>query len=186
MQPLSYQSAEESCWVTCMINGIRLVTRKNRVPTRAYRTIQCLLQNDGAHFFTEKEWGALENAVQTVERLTGLNINHYNGADVQNALLELQFDRRVAVCSVGNGDHSILLHNKIGYWFEGFDPYWYDEERCGGRLLRFPKGDRATNVRIHQRQLFGQGVNDREYTMGMKYHMGRIENRFLIVIEPAE
>ena len=172
MQPLSYQSAEESCWTTCMINGIRLVTGKNRIPTRAYRAVQRLLQNDGVEFYTDEEWEAWEHAKQKVGRLTGLNINHYTGAAVQDALLELEFDRRVAVCDVGNGDHSILLRNKKGYWFEGFDPYWYDEERCGGRLLRFPKGDRTTNVRIHQRQLFGQGANDRAYTTGMKYHLG--------------
>lgn len=183
MQPLSYQSAESSCWTTCMVNGIRLVTRRNRVSTRVYRKLQCLLQDYGVPYDTPEQRAALQNAIQEVNNLSRLNIRYHTGAAVADELLQLQFDRQVAVCDIGSGAHSILLHKRGGDWFEGFDPWWYDEERSGGRRLRFPKGDRAVNVKIHQLHLFGKTVNHKKYNKGEEYHMGDIRLRSVTVIE---
>ena len=184
MQPLSYQLAEESCWIACMINGIRLVTESDRVLTPVYRELHSLLQDDGVSCDSEEELTAFDSAIEKVNHLTRLNIYHRRRADVDNELRGLRLNRCVAVCDIGDGAHSILLHNRMGDWFDGFDPWWYGEERCGNQLLKFPKGNCNVNVRIHRRHLFSRSVNARAYGKGEEYHMGDINLRFLTVIQP--
>lgn len=183
MQPLSYQLAEESCWVACMINGIRLVIDNDRIPTPVYRKLHCLLKDDSVPYCTSEERKAFKDTIEEVSNLTRLNIYHKREADVENALRGFRFsERNVAICDIGDGNHSILLHNRTGKWFDGFDPYWYGEERCGNQLLKFPKGNSTVNVRIHKKHLFAIKVDLGRYGKGEEYHMGKIKKRFLTVI----
>ena len=183
MQPLSFQSAETSCWIACMVNGIRFVTGDDRISTPVYRHLQSLLQDVGVEYYTPEQTDSFENTIQQVNQGANLSISYCREADVEHTLLGLQFDRRVVVCDIGDGAHSVLLHNRKGDWFEGFDPWWYGEERCGNRLLKFPKGNCTVNVRIHQRHLFSRNVNTKAFDKGEEYHMGDIEWRFLTLIE---
>ena len=63
MQPLSYQSAEHTCWVTCMVNGIRLVTQTDRIPTSAYLQLHSLLDDDGVSYYTTEELKLFEKVI---------------------------------------------------------------------------------------------------------------------------
>lgn len=170
-----------------MINGIRLVTDRDRVSTRVYRKLHSLLKNNGVPYCKPKQQNAFDDAIEKVSNLAKLKIYHkmfnYRGRkhDVENELRSLQFNRCVAVCDIFNGAHSILLHNRTDDWFDGFDPWWYGEERCGNSLLKFPKGNSTVNVKIHQRHLFAKDVDERKYKMGMEYHMGA-NYKFLTVI----
>ena len=182
VQPLSYQSAEHSCWVACMVNGIRLVTDSDRVGTPEYRQLHSLLQDEGVPCYEPAELEAFDSVIEEVSNITELHIYRSCGNDVENMLLGLQFNRCVVVCDIGNGDHSILLHNRMDDWFEGFDPYWYEEERCGNQLLKFPKGNPTVNVKIRKRHLFSRSVDANAYGNGEEYHMGGIGRRFLTII----
>ena len=131
-----------------------------------------------------EEIAAIDAAMEEVNNLTGLDIYYSRGADVEHELLGLRFNRSVAVCDIGNGEHSVLLHNRKDDWFDGFDPYWYGEERRGNRLLKFPKGICTVNVRIRRRHLFSSSVDNRARRKGEEYHMGDNRWRFLTVIQP--
>lgn len=63
MQPLSYQSAEHTCWVTCMVNGIRLVTQTDRIPTSAYLQLHSLLDDDGVFYYTSEQLDRLRAVI---------------------------------------------------------------------------------------------------------------------------
>ena len=185
VQPLSYQLAEESCWIASMINGIRFVTDKDRIPTPVYRALHTLLQDDGVDYYTlkKKKLKAFDKTIEKVNNLAELSIYRCSGAEVENKLLDLQFNQCVAVCDIGDGTHSILLHNRTDDWFDGFDPFWYGRRRRGNQLLSFRKGKPPVNVRIHRRHLFAKQVDGRKYERGLEYKMGDIEHRFLTVIQ---
>ena len=110
MQPLSYQLADSSCWVACIFNGIRFLLRENRLATPVYRIVHSLLQDRGVIYHNERDLEALKEVYWRLERYTGLVFEHQRGNEVDPTLrcLELEGDQ-VAICDVGNGDHSILL-----------------------------------------------------------------------------
>ena len=93
----------------------------------------------------------------------------------------------MAICDVGNGDHSILLNRKseCGNWLSAFDPWWYDDNRTDNGNVQFP-GESWTNVRISMQHLLRDPLDVYldEYNSGKAYPMGmNIEKRFLAVIE---
>ena len=99
MQPLSYQLAETSCWVACMLNGIRCLLKKegeNRVETPVYRIVHSLLQDRGVVYYEEWDLEALKEVYWRLEKYTGLAFEHQQGGKVKSTLrsLELNGDQR--------------------------------------------------------------------------------------------
>ena len=187
MLRLSYQTAEESCWVTCMINGIRHITKEETIPTRAYRLLHSMLQDDGVHYYKPWELLQLDSVLSEVASLTKLKLWHRRKDQVAGEVEGLCFARLAAVCDIGHGEHSILLTRRKGDWFSAFDPWWYGPDRREvAKKLRspkcFPKNDIATNMRINKSHLLGTG-RGRGYGCGKDYQMGKTEKRFLTVIE---
>ena len=168
-----------------MISGIQIVTGKNRLPTPVYRKLHCLLKDKGVSYYTSDELEKLDEAIGYINSFHNLNItiNYKKKRKVAEAVRKLEFDRSVAICDIGDGDHSILLTGREKKWLNAFDPYWYDEERCGNKHLKFPKGMSILNVKIHEHHLFAKKVDTERYGIGEEYHMGEINSRFLTVIE---
>ena len=121
-----------------------------------------------------------------------MSFRYVRREDVANEFRDLDFDKRVAVCDVGNGDHSILLNDKseCGNWFSAFDPWWYGEDQARKEMVSGNDGvelknEAAVNVRIHLNHLLDSYVKYRElYMLGAAYPVGNnIEKRFLTVVE---
>lgn len=187
MLRLSYQTANESCWVTCMINGIRHITKEDTIPTRAYRLLHSMLQDSGVHYNKPWELLQLDSVLSEVESLTKLKFRHCRRDQVKGEVERLCFAKLAAVCDIGHGDHSILLTRRKGDWFSAFDPWWYgpDRREVPEKLSSpngFPENDIATNILINKSHLLGTG-RGRSYGCGKDYQMGKIEMRFLTVIE---
>lgn len=178
MPLLSYQSAGETCWVTCMVNGIRFVKKEPRISTAAYRLLHHPLRDYGVEYDS-----TFEAVLTGVRSLTGLKFTCSRGNDVAPTIEALHFKRQVAVCDIGSGDHSILLTGRHKDWFSAFDPWWYERGRRDiRRRLRFPEDESSTNVKIHREHLLGER-RGKGYGEGMAYQMGKIGSRCLTVIE---
>ncbi|MCY3877542.1 MAG: hypothetical protein OXF88_25030 [Rhodobacteraceae bacterium] len=174
-----------------MINGICLVKQKDRVRTSVYHKLNTLLNNHEEHgwgvFYTEdQDLNNFDNVIFEVAELTGLHIYWIRTGDVEIAFNDEQFlqcNGQVAVCDIGDGAHSILLTDRNGDWFSGFDPWWYGPGRCGNDRLRFPRGDDVVNVEIRKDHLLEE-VTTGLFEVGKAYQMGtEIKYRFLTVIE---
>ena len=185
MQPFSYQSAGHTCWIACMINGIRHVSKKERIQTKVYRLLHCLLRDEGVYYYTKQQLINFHNVIEEVAWLTKLDIRRVCGSRVARAVEELRFDGKAVVCDVGNGEHSILLTCRKGDWLEAFDPYWY-EERIDNANITIVDDNPIINTRIQLNHLINDGVSAHinAYRRGEAYPMGqKIEKRFLTVIE---
>ena len=95
----------------------------------------------------------------------------------------------VAICDVGNGNHSILLNgkSKCGDWLSAFDPWWYGDSRKANNNVRFPKGKirSKVNVEIRIRHLLEDpyATYKNKYNSGTAYPMGKKKHHSLTVIE---
>ena len=184
MQPLSYQLAETSCWVACMLNGIRVLLRENRLATPVYQIVHSLLQDRGVVYYKKRDLEVLKEVYWRLEKYTDLVFEHHWGKEVDPVLrhLELKSDQ-VAICDVANGDHSILLTKRKGDWLRAFDPYWY-AEREGNTNVRILEKWHA-NTEILQDHLLDDDLHaHREtYKLGQAYPMGKnLRKRFMTVI----
>ena len=137
MQPLSYQLAETSCWPACVLNGIRVLLGEKRLETPVYRIVHSLLQDRGVFYYKKRDRKALKEVYWRLEKYTGLAFECRRRGKVEPALrrLELNGDQ-VAICDVGDGDHSILLTKRNGNWLRAFDPYWYPRRNPDERIVR--------------------------------------------------
>ena len=96
----------------------------------------------------------------------------------------------MAICDVGDGDHSILLNgkSKCGSWLSAFDPWWYAADRKANKNVRFPRGNFQTevNVKIRMHHLlkhpYAKKYKDK-YESGKAYPMGKKKYHCLTVIE---
>ena len=186
MQPLSYQSAEATCWVTCMLNGIRFVLEQDRIPTAEYRRVHRLLRDRGVIFDTVPGRAALNRLLEWLNQNTTLTFTAHEGDEVAEVIENLQFNwRSVAVCDIGNSDHSILLNQKRGEWLSAFDPWWYGPpgSRQRNTNLKFPSDDRFANVKIRQAHLMDEELDGCNYEIGLAYQMGTVDSRFVTIIK---
>ena len=197
VQPLAYQIGRSTCWVTSIINGIMFLRNGERIGYLQYKTMQSTLNSflrsgkegkyEGVWFETDEEFGVYENVMKLLENTFSLCIRTASGAEVADEIRRLHFCKQVAVCSVGNGDHGILLNGKseCGNWLLAFDPWWYDDKRTGNKNVQFPKNGTSTNVRIKMCHLFEPYVRFKEeYKTGRAYPMGmNLDERCLTVIE---
>ncbi len=184
MQLLSYQLAETTCWVACMLNGIRCLLKQDRVATPVYRIVHSLLQDRGVVYYEERDLEALKEVYWRLEKYTGLAFEHQQGGDVEPTLRRLDLNGdQVAICDVGNGDHSILLTKRKGDWLRAFDPYWYAERQANPNVQIVRKWH--ANTEICQNHLLDDafGAHEEAYGLGQAYPMGKnLKKRFMTVI----
>ena len=184
MQPLSYQLAETSCWVACMLNGIRFLLRQNRLATPVYRIVHSLLQDRGVVYDKERDLEALKEICWRLEKYTGLVLEHQRGNEVDSTLrcLKLKGDQ-VAICDVGDGDHSILLTERKGDWLKAFDPYWYAQREATEKVGIVDEWH--ANTEVLQDHLLDDDLQAYEeaFERGQAFPMGQdLEMRFMTVI----
>ena len=184
MQPLSYQLAETTCWVACILNGIRVLLGENRLATPVYRIVHSLLQDRGVVYYEERDLEALNEAYRRLEKYTGLSFACRRGHEVAPALRRLDLNGdRVAICDVRNGDHSILLTERNGAWLSAFDPWWYPRREANANVRI--AGEWHANTEILQSHLLDDDPEACEdaYGLGQAYPMGPDpETRFMTVI----
>ena len=185
MQPLSYQLAETSCWVACMLNGIRCLLKQDRVATPVYRIVHSLLQDRGVVYCEERDLEALKEVYWRLEKYTGLAFRHKQGGDVETTLRHLDLNGdQVAICDVGDGNHSILLTERNGEWLRAFDPYWYAQREPEEEIVRIV-GEWHANTEILQSHLLDDDLQAHEeaFERGEAYPIGQdLETRFMTVI----
>lgn len=182
MHPLSYQVLPTSCWVTSMINAILYLHRGKRVPFMAYRLLHNLLVEDGVFYYTKKQKQEFDAIISAVGACTKLEITYETGDAVEALMKNLDYKRQVAVCDIGSGEHSILVHGFKGGVFSAFDPYWDSvkkNEAQDGRYETFSpymEGSGNTiNVRIYADHLFAERA-------GTGFQMGAKSMRFATVL----
>ena len=185
MQPLSYQLAETTCWPACVLNGIRYLLKQDRVATPVYRIVHSLLQDRGVVYYEERDLEALKEVYWRLEKYTGLVFKHKQGGKVKPTLqrLELNGDQ-VAICDVGDGDHSILLTKKKGDWLRAFDSYWYDQREPDEKIVRIVDKWHA-NTEILQSHLLDDDLRAHKgaFKRGEAFPIGQdLETRFMTVI----
>lgn len=196
MQPLSYQIGKSTCWITSIINGIMFLRNGNRIRSFEYKTLHAavdpMLREAGVWYDYDdnEERRAFEHSLKVLRKTFRISFTNFRGREVADQVIGLDFTSRVAVCDVGNGDHSILLNgiSECREWLSAFDPWWYDKERRDNKNVKFPdaKGEREVqNVRIRRDHLLRAPYPSHEdaYNKGLAYPMGRYETRFLTVME---
>jgi len=185
MQPLSYQFAETSCWVACMLNGIRYLLKQDRVATPIYRLVHSLLKDRGVVYYEERDLEALKEVYWRLEKYTELAFECKQGCDVEQTLRHLDLNRdQVAICDVGDGNHSILLTERNDEWLRAFDPYWYDQRKPDEKIVRIVHEWHA-NAEILQSHLLDDDLQAHEeaFERGEAYPIGQdLGTRFLTVI----
>ena len=198
MQPLAYQIGRSTCWVTSIINGIMFLRNGDRIGYLQYKIMQHALNSflrsrkeekvvkEGIWFETDEEFCVYEKVMKLLESFFALRICTKRGAEVVDAIRQLHFDKQVAICSVGNGDHGILLNGKseCGCWLSAFDPWWYDSARKDNENVLFPEERIQTNVQIKMCHLLEAPKSRyrREYHKGTAYPMGRNKTEHLLTI----
>ena len=198
MQPLAYQIGRSTCWITSIINGIMFLRNGERIGYLQYKIMQHALSSflrsgkkgewEGVWFETDEEFGVYDDVMKFSETLFSLSIRTVRDAEVADATRHLDFVDQVAICDVGNGDHSILLNgkSKCGNWLSAFDPWWYGGDRTDSENVRFPEETIATNVEIRMCHLLEDpyGKYKEEYKTGKAYPMGRnMAQRSLTIIK---
>ena len=196
MQPLAYQIGRSSCWVTSIINGIMFLRNGERIGYLQYKTMQLALNSflrsreegkcEGVWFETDEEFDVYENVMKLLESFFALRICTKSFAEVADAIRQLHFNKQVAISSVGNGDHGILLNGKseCGCWLSAFDPWWYDGVRTDNGNVRFPEERIRTNVQIRMCHLIEDPFYRymKEYRKGTAYPMGKKKAEHLLTI----
>ena len=200
MQPLAYQIGRSTCWITSIINGIMFLRNGERIGYLQYKIMQHALDSflrsqgekegecEGVWFETDEEFGVYDNVMQFLETLFSLSIRTMRASKVADATRHLDFVGQVAICDVGNGDHSILLNGRseCGNWLSAFDPWWYGGDRTDSENVRFPEETISTNVEIRMCHLLEDpcGRYEEEYKTGKAYPMGQnTAKRSLTIIE---
>ena len=183
-QPLSYQLAETTCWPACVLNGIRFLLKQDRLETPVYRIVHSLLQDYGVVYYEERDLEALMEVYWRLEKYTGLTIKYWQGKDVAPTLRDLELNGdQVAICDVGDGDHSILLTKRRDNWLKSFDPYWYSRRNPDSEIVRIVDFWHA-NTKILQCHLLEEDsrAHEKAYQRGEAYPMGDERTRFMTVI----
>ena len=187
MQPLAYQVGKSTCWIASVFNAVMFLRKGERIGHRKYKIMHCtlnsFLRRKGVYYDTDD---VHKNVKEMLEKLFALQVCTQRGADVVDAICRLHFKGQVAICDVGNGDHSILLNGKseCGSWLSAFDPWWYEADRKKNKNVRFPKGNIRTevNVKIRMHHLLKHPY-DEKYQSGEAYPMGEEKHHCLTVIE---
>lgn len=173
-QPLSYQTLPCSCWVTSVTNGLLcLYGDKNKIPGFVLRLLHSVLTDEGVDNggAPKADW---EIVMEAIAAKCKMQIRSYKKEKVHKTLSRVDFTHSVVVCDIRAGTHSILINQKEGDWYLGFDPDW-DQVKLGksisGEYDIFPKVKKAlagrVNVKIHKDHLFNEkATKHRIFAMG--------------------
>ena len=124
-QPLSYQTTANSCWLTSMLNGmLHLLGDAGSIPTLASHILHSMVTDAGADFDYKKYSESYDRVFECLETLAKLEISTETGSKSKRTLGSMCFAGKVAICDIHNGEHSILLTERKGDWYIGFDPLW--------------------------------------------------------------
>lgn len=182
MHPLSYQPLATSCWVTSMLNGILFLNKGKHVPFMANRLLSNIHVEDGVFYYTQKQKIEFEAIISAVGACTGLEITYFTGEEVERRLVNLDFNREVAVCDIGSGDHSILVNGESNGVFQAFDPYWDNvkkSDQIEGKYESyspyFPESKHTVNLKIHKDHFFSKRT-------GAGFPMGAVSMRVVTVL----
>ena len=159
MQPLYYQIGGTTCWGTSIINDIMYLREGERIKSFQYKTLYAalnsILRREGVWYYENTDMRNYEDVIDVSKFSFSLNFRYVRGREVADEIHRLDFDGKVAICDVGNGDHSILLNGKstCGNWLFAFDPWWYGDDQS--RKEKVKENDNvelvnetAVNVRI--------------------------------------
>ena len=193
MQPLAYQVGKSTCWIASVFNAVMFLRKGERIGHCKYKimhsTLNSFLRSEGVWYDTD-EIVVHKKLKEMLGKLFALRVCTQRGSDVVDAIPELHFKRQVAICDVGDGNHSILLNGKseCGSWLSAFDPWWYEADRKANKNVRFPKGNirMEVNVKIRMHHLLKHPCAkkyEKKYESGMAYPMGEEEYHCLTVIE---
>jgi hypothetical protein len=183
-QPLSYQTLPCSCWVTSVTNGLLcLYGDKKQIPGFVLRLLHSVLTDEGVYNSgtPKADWEIVMEAIATKCKM---QIKSHKKEKVRNALLRVDFTHSVVVCDIGAGTHSILINQKEGDWYFGFDPDW-DQVKSGksksGEYDIFPNVNKAlegrVNVKIHKDHLFNERATKHKI-----FAMGAVNDRNITVL----
>ena len=175
MQPLSYQVGKATCWCTSIINGI-MHLNKDRIESFQYKTLHSALNSilcaNGLQFDKFEHKKIVTNIIG---ECFSFRLYDVEGVGISDAVRNLDFQSQVAVCSVDNEDHCILLNGKseCGEWLSAFDPWWHENDRSDNTNVRFPKKN-ETNVEIRMHHLLTHSLAryQKLYERGEAYPMG--------------
>ncbi|MES1949836.1 hypothetical protein S4A8_03223 [Salinisphaera sp. S4-8] len=131
-QPLNYQTQNNSCWPTTVINGLTCVLDdKQLVPLFAVRLLHAALEEEGIGGGGHKRPADWRIAMDGIETRCGVKARHVPDRQanrppqsVEAALECIDFSKSVVVADVGAGSHSLLLVDRQEHHYYGFDPLW--------------------------------------------------------------
>jgi hypothetical protein len=165
-----------------MVNAILFLNRGKHVPFMAHRLLHNLLVEDGVFYYTKKEKQEFDAIIGAVGVCAQLEISYECGDLVEKLLRNLDYQSQVAVCDIGAGDHSILIHKYENGVFDAFDPYW---DNVKGSLTKtgeyetfspYKDGSKnSVNLRIWENHLFSERT-------GNGFQMGAKSRRFATVL----
>lgn len=116
MQPLTYQIGTSTCWATSIINGIMFLRGGERIESHKYKVLHSalnsILRRNGVLYYYNVDFGKYQAVAHILETCFSLKFNTVRGDHVADTIRKLHFNDQVAICDVGDGDHSILLNGK--------------------------------------------------------------------------
>ncbi|WP_448384111.1 hypothetical protein [Desulfosoma sp.] len=160
------------------------------VPLQVLRELHYFLKSHGVLYYEKTELEIFDELLKTLHKhCKTILFDYARKENVEATVKSLHYGKQVAVCDIGSGKHSILIHSYKDGVFEGFDPYWpYVTKNAGNNLhvdgfqtfppyLQKTSGDVDiyTNLKVMDWNLFCKN-NDR------KYQMGEISMRFVTVL----
>lgn len=195
MQPLAYQIGTTTCWPTSVVNGIMFLRNGERIESTQYKilhsALNSILRREGVPYYEKCDFKDYESVIEVLKTQFPLSFTCVRGSRVKNRIRKLHYKRQVAICDVGDGEHSILLNgkSKCGKWLSAFDPWWYcptEYDRSPSKYVQFPDSKAGVNVCINLRHLLEDSFNQIMdlYSKGKAYPMGKnTDKNFLTVIE---
>ena len=146
--------------------------------------LDSLLVKEGVIYYKKEDFKKYEKVIKCLEIITNLTITHFRKTEgIKPAINHHCFDenKRVAICDVNNGWHSILIHGEETdngeRWLNCFDPLWEnthgnDNGQNGYRYC----DENTTNIKIQKAHLLRASGDER-------FIMGYSKWRFMTVLE---
>ena len=174
-----------------MLNGILLLIGRDKISSHDYVLLNALLDSllvkEGVIYYKNEDFIKYEKVIKCLEIITNLKITHFRNTKGVKPAISRRFDenKRVAICDVNNGKHSILIHGEKTddgeRWLNCFDPLWENTYRNdkGQNGYRYCD-ENTTNIKIHEAHLLrasGDERGDERFIMGYSCW------RFMTVLE---
>ena len=174
-----------------MLNGILLLSGRGKISSHDHVLLNALLDSllvkKGVLYYTNEDLKKYEKVIKCLEIITNLKITHFRKTKGVKPAIGCCFDenKRVAICDVNNGEHSILIHGEITVngerWLNCFDPLWENTHGNDNRQNGYRYCDEnTTNIKIQEAHLLRANGDERG---DERFIMGYSEHRFMTVLE---